>query len=406
MSNDVILLARQPIFDRNMEIYAYELLYRSPHSANTGSSDGGFDGDTASSQVLLNAFTELSIEEVVGEHKAFINFTGALLNSQLPFNNKQLVIEVLEDQKIEPQLIQNLKRLRSEGYTIALDDFELTPETSVLVPYADIIKLDILALSESRLEAHVHHLKKHAQLLAEKIETHEQLEHCKSLGFELFQGYFLSRPNLVMGGKVCENRQAVVSLLAQLNNPTATLAEIETLISRDPLLSYKLLRLMNSGAFHFVQVIESLRQAITLLGLDQIKGWANLMALAQLEDKPKELITIALTRARLCQTIGEKIAGKAQSESFFTAGLLSTVDAFLDKTLPEILDSILLSDELKTALLEHKGLVGEILDSVIHYEHGEWNTIDWPLLQSHNITEQIFSEEYKNALQWVEDIEH
>src|SRR5690606_34890023 len=279
------LLARQPIFNRKMQVVAYELLCRN-YDIDFTSPEGG---DTASSQVLLHTFTDLSIQSVVGKHQAFINFTRTLLLAPPPFHQDQLVIEVLEGQKVDAQMLHSLKLLREQGYTIALDDFELTTETEGLIPYADIIKLDVLQLSPEKLLNHIAYLKPLGiTLLAEKVETYEMLEFCKEAGFDLFQGYFLARPKIIKGRKITENKQAVLQLLSILHDPEVSLDKVERLISHDPMLSYKLLRLVNSAAYALPRTIESLRQAITLLGLNIIKNWINLLAMANLGDKPLE----------------------------------------------------------------------------------------------------------------------
>lgn len=155
MTEAIPLLARQPIFDGNMKVVAYELLCRNSDLKFIASTDG----DAASSQVLLNAFTELSIEQVVGTHKAFVNFTRTLLDSPPPFNRQKLVIEVLEGQRVDAAMLHSLKQLREQGYTIALDDFELDENSKNLIAYADIIKLDVLSLSPEKLLQHIEYLK-------------------------------------------------------------------------------------------------------------------------------------------------------------------------------------------------------------------------------------------------------
>lgn len=398
MSELLPLLARQPIFNRKMQVVAYELLCRS-----TEMTDGKFDdGDMASSQVLLHTFTELSINSVVGNHQAYINFTRTLLLTPPPFDRKQLVVEVLEGQTIDAQMLHSLKTLREQGYTIALDDFELTEETKGLVPYADIIKLDVLCLSAEQLVDHIAYLKPLGiTLLAEKVETYEMLEFCKEAGFDLFQGYFLARPKIIKGRKITENKQAVLQLLSVLHDPDVALEKVERLISRDPMLSYKLLRMVNSAAFALPRTIESLRQAITLLGLNIIRNWVNLLAMANLGDKPMELSIAALTRARMCEVIAAKMNNKQRQDTFFTVGLLSTLDAFMDAPLETLLGNISLSTQLNEALLNHLGDEGKVLDIVEHYEHAEWDKIDWDYLQTRNINPETLSHIYVDALQWV-----
>lgn len=398
MSELLPLLARQPIFNRQMQVVAYELLCRSCDINNTSS----IDSDMASSQVLLHAFTELSINSVVGKHQAYINFTRTLLIAPPPFDRRQLVVEVLEGQEIDALMLQSLKRLREQGYTIALDDFVLTEETRELIPYADVIKLDVLQLSPLQLTEHIAYLQPMGiTLLAEKVETYEMLEFCKDAGFDLFQGYFLARPKVIKGRKISNNKQAVLQLLSVLHDPDVPLEKIEQLISHDPTLSYKLLQMVNSAAFSLPRTIESLRQAITLLGLNIIKNWVNLLAMANLGDKPIELSTAALTRARMCEIIGVTINKELRQDSFFTVGLLSTLDAFMDAPLKTLLSNISLSDHLNAALLQHLGDEGKVLEIVEHYERAEWDLIDWGYLTTHNISPDTLSHIYIDALMWA-----
>lgn len=398
MSEQWPLLARQPIFNRKMQVVAYELLCRN-YDIDFTSPEGG---DTASSQVLLHTFTDLSIQSVVGKHQAFINFTRTLLLAPPPFNQDQLVIEVLEGQKVDAQMLHSLKRLREKGYTIALDDFELTEETRGLIPYADIIKLDVLQLSTKQILEHVEYLKPFGiTLVAEKVETYEMLEFCKASGFDLFQGYFLARPKIIKGRKITENKQAVLQLLSVLHDPDVHLDEVERLIAHDPLLSYKLLRLVNSAAFALPRNIESLRQAIMLLGLDIIKNWINLLAMANMGDKPLELSIAALTRARMCAAIATEMNGRPRSDSFFTVGLLSTLDAFMDAPLEVLLESLSLNENLNEALLQHSGNEGRVLEIVEHYEKANWEKIDWEYLSANNITPDVLTHIYLEAISWV-----
>lgn len=392
------LLARQPIFDVNMELYAYELLYRDDQINRAFVTDG----DQASSQVLLRTFTDLSIGEVVGHHKAFINFTRNLLLTAPPFSRTQLVVEVLEDQLVDAHMLAALGQLRAQGYTIALDDFTLNSSSFKLLEYADIIKLDVLALSDSDLLHHVKHLRPlGVKLLAEKIETYEMLEYCKALGFELFQGYFLSRPQIMTGRKHSESRQTILQLLAQLNDPRTEIEQIEQLVAQDPILSYKLLKLINSAAFHFVCKIESLRQAITLLGLIQIRSWITLVSMASIEGKPRELSITTMVRARFCQTLGEAVTGTKRGDTFFTVGLLSTIDAYMDAPMEELLEKISISQTLSDALLHHKGTEGAILLTIKQYEKANWDDIDWEMLENRGVDHSALSHFYTESLVWV-----
>ncbi|MFC3115463.1 EAL and HDOD domain-containing protein [Cellvibrio fontiphilus] len=398
MSEHTPLLARQPIFDGNMKVVAYELLCRNSDLKFISTSDG----DAASSQVLLNAFTELSIDEVVGSHKAYVNFTRALLTSPPPFGKQKLVIEVLEGQTIDAAMLFSLQQLREQGYTIALDDFELSSDTEGLVPYADIVKLDVLALSPEKLSEHVRHLKSFGlTLIAEKVETYEMFEKCKAMGFDLFQGYFLAKPRVISGRKISENKQSVLQLLSALHDPDIPLDQVERMIARDTLLSFKLLRLVNSAAFGLSRHVDSLRQAIMLLGLTKLRNWVNLLALSNLSGKPHELSITALTRARMCELIASKIYQRSRPDSYFTVGLLSTLDAFLDTPLEELLRNLSLSEALNQAMLSHTGPEGQVLEIVQLHEQGHWQDIDWEYLTKLGINPEDLADIYIDALRWV-----
>ena len=400
MSELLPLLARQPIFNRKMQVVGYELLYRSS-DINQATFE---DGDRASSQVILHTYSNLSMAAVVGPHQAYINFTRTLLRTPPPFDRSQLVIEVLENQQIDTQMLDSLKNLKEQGYAIALDDFVLGPETCRLLPYADVVKLDVRALDQRQLYEHISYLKSQKKiLLAEKVETYESLEFCKSAGFELFQGYFLARPKIIKGRQVSESKQAVLQLLSILHDPDVSIAQVDRLVSQDPMLSYKLLKLVNSAAFALPRSISSLRQAITLLGLNIIRNWVNLLAMANLGDKPLELSVAAMTRARMCEVIARQSNQEARSDSYFTVGLLSTLDAFLDVPMESLLTNISLSPELTAALLEYAGDEGAVLNIVEHYERGQWELIDWQYLAQHSITPGQLSQIYLDALTWVSD---
>lgn len=402
----VPLLARQPIFNQKLEVIGYELLNRNP-TFDLSSASGQ---DAATSEVLLNAFTELPMQEVVGRNYAFINFSKRLLKEPLAFPQQQLVIEVLEGQKIDSSMLHSLKVLRQQGYIIALDDFVLNKETECLIAYADIIKLDVLALSNDELKHHVDELSQYGiELLAEKIESYEMFEHCKALGFHYFQGYFLSRPEVVHGKKLSENRQALLQLLSVLHDPNAPVDKIELLIASDAILSYKLLKLINSAAISLEREVDSLRQAILLLGINRLRTWINLLALTNLGGKPQELSIMALTRARTCELLGARIAqnsklDKIRVDGFFTVGLLSTLDAFLDMHKNEIVDSLAIQPSLKDALLGADNPEGTILKLVKCHEYGDWSNIDWKSLEKFALTPTIVTEDYIQAIRWVNEI--
>lgn len=390
-----VLFARQPIFDRALNVCAYELLCRSGQQQNTSR----HAQDQASSEVLLNAFSNEDICNVVGNRRAFINFTENLLHVSPLFGNQYLVVEVLESVVANENALSALQQLRESGFTIALDDFELSADSTPLLAHADIVKLDVLALDDERLADHVRELRPYGvKLLAEKIETYAVLERCQSLGFDYFQGYFLSKPKDFSGRKIRENRAPLMRLLAEIHRPNLEIRDIENTIKQDPVLSFKLLRLINSAAFYLVREIHSLRDAITMLGISQIQRWATLLSLYESTEKPLELSAATLVRAHMCLLIAE-ILSPNDTDLCFTAGLFSTLDAFMDAPIEEVLAELPLSRDLVDAITEGTGPAGRILQSVIAYEEARWEDVD--LWRYPGFNEEKMARAYTQSLDWV-----
>lgn len=401
MTEQHILLARQPIFDIDIKVSAYELLFRS----DSGTQANVLDGDSATSQVFLNAFNELDISEVVQNHPAYINFTRNLILNPPPFDKKRFVIEVLEDIEADDELVKNLQALKDSGYTIALDDFVYDSKWDPALRIADIVKIDVLAFDEAEIKRHVELLKPfNVVLLAEKVETHEMFRYCKDLGFTLFQGYFLSKPEQVKGRKVPASKLVVLNLLTQLQDPDAELGKIAGIIAKDPVLSVKLIKLVNSAAFSGRREITSLQHAVSMLGLRQVKSWATLLSLSNMADKPNELTVLAMTRARMCQLLAECFTNTAGSDAYFTTGLLSNLDAFFDVGLQEIVSSMPLSPMVVAGLLQRDGPIGLILTTVIAYEQAKWDSIDLAALKNLNIGKRELESAYFEGIRWASQL--
>jgi len=398
------LIARQPICNKQLKVVAFELLYRMQSGGGNHAVVDNADGATI--DVLLSAFNDLSIGDVVGNKKAFVNFTSNILLNQLPpISPKQLVIELLEDQEITPALLKMLGRLRKQGYKIALDDFCLTKETISLIDYADIIKLDVLDQKPEEWAAYIPRLKdKGITLLAEKVETYTVFEQCSELGFDLFQGYFFAKPKVITGKRISNNEMTILSLLAKLNAKDINITEVTTLISHDTNLSYNLLRTINSGLFNLPSKVDSIKHAITMLGLTHLKSWISFLALSSLDNKPPALTELAMVRAKMCEELGKSITRRNSADDYFTIGMLSLIDAFFDVPMDKLIKKLSLPEIMKKALVNREGDMGSALDCVIHYQNGTWddakkiNLIDSGTLTSHAITQA-----YLNSIKWAEE---
>jgi EAL and modified HD-GYP domain-containing signal transduction protein len=363
-----VYVARQPIFDGQLELWGYELLFR---RANESTAVVG-DHDAATSTVVINAFTEIGLENLVGDHAAWLNVSRDFVVSKLPLTlpPKRIVLELLEEQQVDDELLGALSQLRQLGYTIALDDFTWDDEHAPLVEHVGIVKIDFLARTEEQIAADVERLRRPGMmLLAEKVETREDYRRALDLGFDLAQGYFFCQPQIVSARGVAPNRLAVVQLVGALQDPVISLHTIEDLISRDVALSYRLLRYINSAFFGLRREVDSIGRAVALLGLENVKRWSTLTAFAGIDDKPQELITTALVRARFCELAGAHF-GQSNSDQLFTLGLFSVVDALMDAPMPEILRSIPFPEDMTHALVAGHGPKGELLDSAVACERG------------------------------------
>ena len=388
VSDTKVLIGRQAIFDAQLQVVGYELLYRSSQmNAATFS-----DGDTVTARVMLDAYLEIGLEKLVGPHLAFINLTTKFVRDQLCENlpKDQVVLEILEDIPMEDSVLEGMARLSSLGYTLALDDFTYDETLRPMVERSQIVKLDVMALGMEGLAEQVAQLRQFkVKLLAEKVETQEQFEFCKNLEFEYYQGYFFCKPVIVEGARIPPNQIAVLTLLARLQNPEAEMGEIEEIIRKDISLSYKVLRYVNSAFFSLSKKVDSIRQAACLVGLARLKTWATLLVMAGLENKPLELLMVALVRGKMCEELALTLK-ETNADEFFTVGLFSVLDALLDKPMEEVLAIVDLSQPVRSALIEQSGKMGDVLECVLGYERGDWEAIQGQPLQMDILRQSYF----------------
>lgn len=386
-------VGRQPIFDKNKAVYAYELLFRNGRQTSAGV----IDGNQASIQVMLNTFTEFGLDNIVGKHFAFINLTQELLNDELiqVLPRKRVVLEVLEDVTVDETLIKAVRELSRQGFIIALDDFIYRDDWQPLVEIADIIKLDVLTMENSEIEEHVRFLRPfNARLLAEKVETMEQFSYLKSLDFDYYQGYFLSKPTIVEGRRTSTNKASILQLLAKLAHPDPVLAKIESLIAQDVSLSYKILRYINAACFALPRKIESINEAIIYLGISNIRRIASMIAMSGFNDQPQEILLTALIRARMCELLA-KATGHQNTDTYFILGLFSALDIMLVMPMIKVVAELPLVEELEQALLDGGGDLGKALRCTLAYEHQQWSTVEYTGLPGDEI-----STIYLKAVQW------
>jgi EAL and modified HD-GYP domain-containing signal transduction protein len=369
-----VFVARQPIFDPSLEVVGYELLFRGSNAIDRAIIG---DADDATATVVINAFTELGLDKVVGGNRAWINVTRDFIAQGLAraLPRESVVLELLEDQAVDDELLGQLDALRRDGFTIALDDFAWSAEREPLLDHVDIVKVELLNRDPAAVAEDVEKLRTYdLRILAEKVETQEEHERCSALGFDLFQGYFFCKPEMLSARGMAPNRLALLQLVAALNDPNIEFSQLETLISRDVALSYRLLRYINSAFFGLRREVDSIGRAVTLLGLENIKRWSTLTIFAGIEEKPRELVVTGLTRGRFCELAGPREFDLGHPESLFTLGLFSVIDALMDARMEEVLDTIPFPADTKDALVNRSGAKGELLEAALACERGEFPT--------------------------------
>lgn len=381
---ETIQVGRQAIFDRDLRVFAYELLYR-----DASGRCEFVDGDQASSRTLLTAFMELGLERITGPHKAFINLTRHFFVDMpsIPFEQDRVVLEVLEDVEVDDALLQGITRLADQGFALAMDDYDFQPQLAPILPLVQFIKVEITDHNLPQLAARMPELRASgAKLLAEKVETETQFRQLRDMGFDYFQGYFFARPNLVQSDRVGENAAMVMQLLTRLNDPDVPMPEVVRLVSQDPGLSFKILRYINSAAIGLRNRIESIQRAVVMMGLQRIRAWASLFAMAGMSSRPTEILNTGLLRANLCERLC-RLCRRGEPDTAYTVGLLSVLDAMMGRPLEEVIRDLPLSDELKQAIVGHTGEYGQILDSAICMERNEWPELGCPGVAADEIVE-------------------
>jgi EAL and modified HD-GYP domain-containing signal transduction protein len=392
-----IFVARQPIFDKAMKVWGYELLYR--HAA--GSPEAFVtDGDMATANVIADGIT-LGRTGLDQSEKTLINFPMKLLlegfGFALPPGN--CIIEILETVEPTPDVLEVLRNLKHAGYTLAVDDYVGQAGHEPLLELADIIKVDVLATPPKELAGMAERFGGGTvMLLAEKVEDAEMHHQVIDLGFSLFQGFFFRKPELVTGRKMSSSNASKVKLLKELFNEDYDLINVSMAIETDLSLSYRLLRYINSASFGRTEHIDSIRQAITVLGQQSLSKWIQAVLMSDLNPTPmgKELVFIALQRAKFLELLGHFMQHPpARPDVLFLLGLLSMLDAILGIPMGEVLMDLPLSPELADALKGERNRTHDLLSLIKNLEQADWravgDTLEVLKLQA-NMTAKLQSE--------------
>ena len=395
-----VYVARQPIFKSNKKLHGYEVLFRDGIS----NFFPNIDGDLASSRVLSNSFLSIGIEDLTAGAPAFINFPKDLILNRIPlmFSPENLIIEILEDVEPGEEVLEVCQEFAERGYVIALDDFTYSPKYTRLLSVSKIVKLDFRALSTEELKGSIRNLAPfHLQLLAEKVETYEEFQQARQMGFTLFQGYFFSKPEVIKGKDVPAPRMSLLQIMAEVNRADFAFEKLETIITRDVAIAYKLLRYVNSAYFRRLSEVTSIGQAIFMLGEKQIRRFVSLIAMSTLgAEKPDELIRTSAARAKFCELVGSLNGHKAMSDELFTLGLFSLIDAILDDSMESLMEKLPLSASIEEALISNSGPLAEFLTLISAYEKGDWG-VAAAAASSLKISESELPRCFGEALGWA-----
>lgn len=398
-----IFIARQPIFDKQLNVVAYELLYRSGR-VNAALSDG----DSATSSVIINSLVMMGLDSLTDGKRAFINFTRNLLTDETAtlFSPETLVVEILETVESDPELLVALNALKAAGYTIALDDYVESYGDEAIVGLADIIKVDFL-LGDIQAAARIasRFMGSRVRLLAEKVETREQFDLAVQLGYTYFQGYFFSKPSVMASRDIQSIRFSHVQIMEELGGAEPDFDKIARTIEGDLSLTYKLLKLVNSGAYYSNSRITSIQQALVRMGMKEIRKWTALIMLRDAgANKPEELVRASLIRARALESLAGKVRLSPRKTEFFLMGLFSMIDVIMERPLQGILDELPLDEEIKRALLGESNVLKHGLELLVAYERGEWDTLERLESQWRGMTGEALSDAYYEAIAWAREL--
>lgn len=379
-SSAEVFLGRQPILDSKKQIVAYELLFRSKGSLDESNVA---DDLHATSTVIVNTLSQFGLDQVLGNKLGFLNVCASFLLSEtvnlLPAD--RIVLEILEDVPISPLIVQRCEQLKVMGFKLALDDFEYRDGHDELFHIIDYVKIDLTITPTSKLPDLVKFLRKktNAKLIAEKVEENALFEVCANLGIEAFQGFFFAKPTILSGKKSQPHQTVLMRILGELLGDV-NLGSLEKQFKDNPTLTISLLKLVNSvGIGGGRQHIESIRQAIVVLGQKQLLRWVQLLLYAGSDGKIGGTLMLQVAnRARLMELIAKKINQYQAnfSEQAFMVGMLSLADVVMQKPLNEILKEIGLADEIEAAVLKQEGLLGELLSLAIVIEQGDFESAE------------------------------
>lgn len=393
-----IFVGRQPIYNRDLGVYAYELLFRTDQINNAAS---GLNEDQATSQVILNSFIDMGLENIVGQSKACINLTDSFLmnTDALPIKPENIILDIQQNITINSDTLAAIEQLKATGFTLALDDISHRPDFLPLLKQADILRLDVKKLTPKDIKLRQKILSAYdVQLLAEKVESLDDYEIYMDMGFDYFQGYFLSRPRILKSTSLETNKLSVMNLLSTLHNAGADTSDVENIINTDLSISYKLLKLINSAFFNLPSKVESIRHAIVILGRRKLTSWASMLAMSNMDDRPVEMIQLSMIRAKTCELLAMTVELES-TDSYFTVGMFSALDMLMQRPIHQLLEPLPLADDIKQAILSRSNNMGQALNCALALETSREDARHF-----HDLTQEQLSSLHLEAITWANEV--
>lgn len=401
-----VFVARQSIFDKKNNVIAYELLFRNGYENAYNSTDG----NKATLNVISNSFYEFDFKTITDNKRAFINFTEDLIKDEIAtiLPPEHVVIEILETIEPTDEVVSACKKLKEQGFILALDDFVFDPKYNRLIEIVDIIKVDFIITKgfDRKKIFELLKINSNIKFLAEKIETIEEYNEAIYYGYEYFQGYYFSKPIILSTHSVSHNKNTALEILRLINAKDFSFVDLESLILRDVGLSYKLTKLINSSAFYLKNKIKSIKYALAFLGEKEVVKWLYVVLLNDLKGRnPDELIRISLQRAKLCELICNLSAYREKNFSAYMTGLFSVMDAILNCSMEAIINDIYVADEVKDALMGEGNVLNIILQLAVNFEKGEWEEAE-KYASEIEVDINDISELYLETIKWVDSISY
>jgi c-di-GMP phosphodiesterase len=391
--------ARQPILTIEERVFGYELLFRSGAENHFSCAD-----PTDATRSVIDMSSLLGLGVLCDNTLAFINCNREILLSEfvtlLPPEN--LVLEILSSVPPDDEVMLACSQLKKVGVKIALDDYTVGDPREPLAYFADFIKVDLRQTSLTDAGIIVAGHRAVCRMVAMKVENRQDFQFAKKAGFQLVQGYFFRRPQMVRTWTGSSNRAIHLALLNAVLKPELDMEQVEGLIKKDATLCFRLLRYLNSPMFGFRSEICSVRQALLILGENEVRRWCRLAVTIEMaQNRTSDLMLAALTRAHFCELMGPTVID--DHLDLFLLGLLSMMDSILEIPMASVVDALSINHEIKMALLQKECALTPLFNLMQAVESGEWLTVSH-LCEEMHLSEMLVSDAQWKAMEWAQQV--